>query len=201
MNRIFNANNLKARFSQVAVPLAASFLLLIGTACSASSPAASGPGSTGTGVTGTGSTDAARSNQTELYRTTQAKEGGMNQYSDTDPRQTDKTLGAETKARVDQAKGNLNKTQSPGDVVDKFQEGRPLGERTKNVVEPAANALDDLKQDVTEGTQRGIKNLQRNTAGAKQNLKETLDQAQDNAADLGRGTSRSAQKGRRTGEI
>lgn len=170
------ASRLKSQLSRAAVLLVAGCMMLLGTACSSTPPTASGPGAT------------------ELYRTTQTKEGGMNQYSDTDPRQTDKRLGAETKARVDQAKGNLNKTQSPGDVVDEFKAGRPLGERTKNLVEPAANAIDNLKQDVTAGTERGIKNLQRNTADAKQDLKETLDQAQDNAADLGRDTSRSAQK-------
>ncbi len=178
-NQLFK--NLKLR--QLAVALTASFILLIGTACSPSSPSASG----------TGSYDKTRSNQTELYRTTQPKEGGMNQYSDTDPRKTDKSLSAEAKARVDQAKSNLNKTQGLDDVVDEFKAGTPLSERTKNVLEPVGNAIEDLRQDVTEGTQRGIKNLQGNTANAKQNVKATVDEAQDNAAQFGQDSLKNAQ--------
>ncbi|MBW4468126.1 MAG: hypothetical protein KME07_22090 [Pegethrix bostrychoides GSE-TBD4-15B] len=160
--------------------LAASFVLLLSTACNPSSPS----------VSGTGSSDAARPNQTELYRTTQDKEGGMNQYSDTDPRRSTGSLDSKTKARVDQAKVNLKKAESPEEIVDEFKSGRSLDERTKNVLEPVGDAIQDLKQDVTAGTERGIKNLKSNTENAKQGIKSTADQAQDNAAQLGKDASR-----------
>ena len=118
----------------------------------------------------------------------------MNQYSDTDPRQNAKALGAEAKARVDQAKGNLNKAQTQKQFTNEVKSAAPIREGVKDLSERAGDAIDDLKQDVTKGTERGIKNLQRNTADAKQGVKETLDQAQDNAAELGRDGSRSVQK-------
>lgn len=183
--QIFNfVSSLKVRFSRVAVVLVASFVMLLGTACS-STPSATGTGA-GTGATSTSAT--------ELYRTTQPEAGGMNRYSDTDPRQNAKALGAEAKARVDQAKGNLNKGQTPKQFTDEVKSAAPIREGVKDLSDRAGDAIEGLKQDVTEGTQRGVKNLQQNTTDAKQGVKQTLDRAQDNAAQLGKDTSRNAQQ-------
>jgi len=179
-----SAQPVKQRLSQLAVAIAASVVLLVGTACSPSSPS----------VSGTGSYNSARPNQTELYRTTQPEGDGMNRYSDTDPRRNPKGLEAETKARVDQAKGNLNKSQNQKQFTNEVKGAAPIREGSRDISERAGNAIEGLKQDLSEGTQRGVKNLQRNTADAKQGVKATVNEAQDNAAELGRDTARSAQR-------
>ena len=179
-----SAKPVKQRLSQLTVAIAASVVLLVGTACSPSSPS----------VSGTGSYNSARPNQTELYRTTQPEEDGANRYSDTDPRRNTKGLGAETKARVDQAKGNLNKSQNQKQFTNEVKGAAPIRDGSRDISERAGDAIEGLKQDLSEGTQRGVKNLQRNTADAKQGVKATVNEAQDNAAELGRDTSRSAQR-------
>ena len=176
-HQVFSFSGLRVRFSRIAVALAASVMLL-GTACSAT------PSATGTGANSTSAT--------ELYRTTQPEAGGMNRYSDTDPRQNAKALSVEAKARVDQAKSNLNKVQTPKQLGDEVKRAAPLREGVKDLSDRASDAIEGLKQDVSEGTERGVKNLQQNATDAQQGAKQTLDQAQDNAAQLGKDTSRKA---------
>jgi hypothetical protein len=184
-NSIFDrVKGFNLRFSRVAVAVVASFVLLLGTGCNPSSPS----------VSGTGSYQEGRPTQTELYKTNQPKQGGMNTYSDTDTRQSTKGLAAETKARVDQAKANLKKSNSPEDLAKEVRTARPLREGPKDVTERASNTVEDVTEDFKAGTERGIKNLKANAKQAKRGIEETLDDARQNAADLGNDTVRSAQK-------
>ncbi|MFM7428222.1 MAG: hypothetical protein ACKO7W_25030 [Elainella sp.] len=171
------------RFSRVAVAVVASFVLLLGTGCNPSSPS----------VSGTGSYQEGRPTQTELYKPNQAKQGGMNTYSDTDARQNTRGLAAETKARVDQAKGNLKKSNSPAALADEVKDARPLKEGPKDVSKRASNTVEDVTQDLKAGTERGIQNLKANAKQAKRGIEDTLDDARQNAADLGKDTARGAQ--------
>jgi hypothetical protein len=178
-------DNLKrVRFARIAVTIAASFVLLLGTACSPSSPS----------VSGTGSYEQGKANPTELYRPIQPNEGGMNTYSDTDPRRNTKGLGSKVKARVDEAESNIDKVQNPREFAEDYRKGTPLGQRVRNITDSVGETAKDVTEDVTKGTERGISNLKRNTQQAKQGLQETLDDASQNAQDLGKDTSRSAQR-------
>lgn len=182
-NSIFDRVKGFNRFSRVAVAVVASFVLLLGTGCNPASPS----------VSGTGSYQEGRPTQTELYKPNQAKQGGMNTYSDTDARQDTKGLAAEAKARVDQAKANLKKSNTPGDLADEVRDARPLREGPKDVAKRTSNTVEDVTQDFKAGTERGIKNLKENTKQAKRGIEDTLDDARQNAADLGKDTARGAQ--------
>lgn len=178
-------NHLKqSRFVRTAFAVAAGFILLLNTACSPK----------GSEVSGTGSYEKPRSQPTELYRTTQPKEDGMNVYSDTDPRRNTRGLGSEIKARVDQAERNIDRVQNPGEFAEDYREGTPLGERVRNITDSIGGAAKDVTEDVTEGTQRGVRNLKANTSRAGQGVQETVDDARQNAADVGKDAARNAQR-------
>lgn len=185
-NPVFDRiGNLKhVRLGRVAVAIAASFILMLGTACSPSSPS----------VSGTGSYQQGRQPQTELYRPIQPEEGGMNRYSDTDPRYNTKGLKSEIKARVDQADRNIQKVNDPEEFAKDYRKGTPLGERVRNITEDVSGAAKETSEDFAEGTQRGIRNLKQNVNKAAQGAQDTIDEARNNAADLGKDTSRTAQR-------
>jgi ABC-type transporter Mla subunit MlaD len=185
-NPIFDRiSNLKPiRLGRVAVVIAASFILMLGTACNPSSPS----------LSGTGSYQEGRQPQTELYRPIQPSEGGMNQYSDTDPRYNTKGLKSEIKARVDQADRNIQKVDNPEEFAEDYRKGTPLGERVRNITDSIGGAAKGTSEDFAEGTQRGVRNLKQNVNKAAQGAQETVDEARSNAADLGKDTSRTAQR-------
>lgn len=74
IERVFSNFNVR---SLLAVVLAA-VVVLVTTACNANPPAPN--------VSGTGSYYNKKGQNTEIYDTTQPRKGGMNQYSDVDPR-------------------------------------------------------------------------------------------------------------------
>lgn len=174
----------RVRFTRTAVAVVASFVLLLGTACSPSSPS----------VSGTGSYEQGRANPTELYRPIQPDEGGMNRFSDTDPRQNTKGLGSKAKSRIDEAERNIDKVQNPREFAEDYREGTPLGERVRNITDDVGSAAKDTAKDFAKGTERGVSNLKRNTEQAKRGVEGTVDDARQNAEDLGKDTSRSAQR-------
>lgn len=170
------------RFARVAIAMVAGFVLMLGTACSPNSPS----------VSGTGSYQQGRKPQTELYQTNQPKEGGMNQYSDTDPRQNTSGLDEKVRSRVKAAERNLDKVQTPGDLAEEAREAKPLRRGAEDISKRVENTVEDLKDDISDGTQRGIKNLKRNTEQAKRDVGNALDDAGQNAKDLGKDTARTA---------
>jgi F0F1-type ATP synthase membrane subunit b/b' len=174
----------RIRLARAAVVVAASFVFLLSTACNPSSPS----------VSGTGSYQEGRQPQTELYRPIEPNEGGMNSYSDTDPRQSGRGLAAQTKARVEEAERNLGKAENRREFADEVKSAKPFKEGAKDVSDRAGDTIESLKQDVSKGTQRGIQNLQRNTEQAKQGVQDVVDDARQNVKQLGDGASDNAKR-------
>jgi F0F1-type ATP synthase membrane subunit b/b' len=172
------------RFTRVALALVAGVILMLNTACSPSSPS----------VSGTGSYQEGRKAQTELYRPIQEKEGGMNQYSDTDPRRNTSSLDNKVQARVKAAERNLEKAQTPRDLADEVKEAKPLRRGPEDISRRVENTVEDLTDDISEGTQRGIKNLKRNVKQARRDVGDALEDAADDAKALGKDTARAAGK-------
>lgn len=171
------------KWNQVLVVFLAGFLLLVSTACSRpDSPRASGESSY----------QDHRAQRTDFDASAPERVGGMNQYRDT----TRDTSAADAKARqlIQNARANENKVNKPQDFVQNFQEGRPLGDRVRNVAEDvsetAANAAEDFKQ----GTQRGIRNLRENTQDAADTASRTADQASRTASNAARDTAKATQR-------
>lgn len=174
----------RSRFVRAAFAAVAGFMLLLNAACSPKAPE----------VSGTGSYEKPRTQPTELYDTVQSKKDGMNVYEDTDPRRETGRLSSEIKSRVNQAERNIDKVQTPGEFAEDYREGTPFGERVRNITDSVGGTAKDVTEDVTEGTQRGVRNLKANLDRAGEGVEDTVDDARRNAADATKDASRSAQR-------
>jgi ElaB/YqjD/DUF883 family membrane-anchored ribosome-binding protein len=125
--------------------------------------------------------------------------GGMNDYSDVDPRKD--TSGAEAKAKelIDNAEGNIQKSANNFDQYSRnYQSGTPLGERVRRLGEDVKTSADEVTEGVAKGTQRGIENLKGNAQNAAEGTKGAAENVKENTKDAGRdfakGTKRAADK-------
>jgi hypothetical protein len=121
--------------------------------------------------------------------------GGINDYSDVDPRQSTKGAEAKAKALVDNAQKNIDEksVDSPGQYVENYRSGTPLGERTRRIGEDVGEAAKNVGEDVSKGAQ---KNAQQTKATAQDTAKKAKSTAEDAAVNTKQGadkTSRTAQ--------
>jgi hypothetical protein len=155
------------RMSRIVMTSLVALMLLINTACSnaPSSPEASGSGLSGTERTGF---------QTELYDATQPNTGGMNQHND-DVRDSNPKLQAKTKALVDGAKRNVQKSDRLEDVP------KVVGDKVEQLKDDVADRATRQKDDLVAGTKEGMRNLKGNLNKASKEIPKIVDDATSNA--------------------
>jgi len=109
-------------------------------------------------------------------------EGGMNNFSDVDPRSKTDTK-AETEALKENAERNIEQksVDSPGQYGQNFQQGTPLGERVKRIGEDLKSSTEELTEGVSKGTQRGIENIKQNTKDATGDLSKNVQRSAEDA--------------------
>lgn len=108
-------------------------------------------------------------------------EGGMNSYSDVDPRRD--TTGVDTKAQnlINRAEENLSKrADSLDQYARNYRSGTPLGERIQNLGEDIGSSTQELTEGVAKGTQRGVRNLKANTQNAAEDTAKSANKAAEN---------------------
>lgn len=130
---------------------------------------------------------------------TSTYKGGMNDYSDVDPRQD--TSGAQAKAKelIDNAEANIEKRAGDVDQYrQNYQSGTPLGERVRRLGEDVKSSADEVTEGVAKGTQRGVENIKENAENAAEGSKRTAENVKENTKEAGRnltdGTKRAADK-------
>jgi DNA-directed RNA polymerase subunit K/omega len=96
--------------------------------------------------------------------------GGMNDYSDVDPRQDTSEAKAKAKALVDNAQKNIDEksVDSVDQYVENYQSGTPLGERVKRIGENVGKAAGDVKEDVAKSSQENFETVKDAAKSAKQ---------------------------------
>ncbi|MBD2292433.1 hypothetical protein H6G06_02785 [Anabaena sphaerica FACHB-251] len=118
-------------------------------------------------------------------------QGGMNNFSDVDPR----SKAAEKSARVradeliENAQRNIERKgiDSTEQYVRNYREGTPFGERVKNLGEDVGSSAEELREGVSKGTQRGVENLQRNVGSGVKDLTKNV---QRGTEDIGKNIQR-----------
>lgn len=173
---------LKRFKAQILTVFMAAGLLLTTTACNPPAPEVSGTG-----------TYESRPGQTEIYAPIQEKQGGMNEYSDTDPRRATAPVERKADALIDKSKRNVRQARDLEGFKESYQEGRPVGERARNLTENVTEAAEDVGEDVAEGTQRGIRNIKRNVQNATRTTQESAERAAENVQDTARETAKDVQ--------
>lgn len=187
------------RLKQAFIAVLACFLLLSTTACGTNaSQAMDSPDSSNPYAKDTGP-------KRELYKTMQKREGGMNEYND-DARYDKSSTKAEAKKMVDNAERNLQKrATNPKEALDNARERNQLGDNLRQTSKNIGDSSDRLKDDFSEGTEKGMRNLKANTERAKNTIPDIVDEATQNlkgagkdvqqgAKDLAKGAGRAAER-------
>ncbi|MBD2070896.1 hypothetical protein H6F93_25840 [Leptolyngbya sp. FACHB-671] len=150
--------------------------MLLSTACSSGPniPKVSGEGS----YTG-------NAPQMEIYKRVQPNEGGMNEYSNVDPRANTTRADAKAKGLVDNAERNI---QRGFDDVREAPEvlGGYVKEGGRNLGEQARQTTNELQQ----GAREGSRNLRRNAAEAREGAGNVVQDAKGRTNEAVRGTQR-----------
>ncbi|MTJ46772.1 hypothetical protein [Dolichospermum sp. UHCC 0259] len=122
------------------------------------------------------------------------RQGGMNEFSDVDPRakNAEKAANARAKDLIENAQKNVEskRIDSVDQYVRNYQEGAPLDERVKRLGQDVGSSAEELREGVTKGTQRGIENLQENIQNAAEYLTKNV---QRGTEDLGKNIQRTSE--------
>lgn len=110
--------------------------------------------------------------------------GGMNDYSDVDPRQDIKQAQTKAKALVDNAQKNIDQksVDSTEQYVENYRSGTPLGERVRRIGEDVGKATQNLTGEASQGARENAQNAQDAAKDVAQKSKQTADEA-GNAAE------------------
>jgi hypothetical protein len=102
-------------------------------------------------------------------------EGGMNNYSDVDPR-TKTNIKAQSEYLEENAQRNIDdkSVDSAQQYGRNYREGTPLGERSKRLGEDVKQSAQELGQGLVKGTQQGIKNIKENTKDAASGVSDSV---------------------------
>ena len=107
-------------------------------------------------------------------------EGGMNQYSDVDPRSKGAEAAAKMKAKAlkDNAEANVNTRRTLEQKAENLQD---LGQNIKESGKYAADKAQDNAENFAEGTKRGVKNIKENTSDAFDSITNAAGDAAEDA--------------------
>lgn len=128
---------------------------------------------------------------TELYQSIQPVEGGMNNYSDVDPRLNTSKSDAKAKKIIQQAPHpEAKKFNGPLDAVKKELSDESIPERVQKLSDNVAQATKNRANDVSEETQKGLDNisesskkLRNKTQSAAKTLSENTQKAAKSTGD------------------
>ncbi|MFK0729662.1 MAG: hypothetical protein HEQ35_16030 [Gloeotrichia echinulata IR180] len=106
---------------------------------------------------------------------------GINNFSDVDPRSEAAENAAQARAESlkENAQRNIDEKgiDSVEQYVRNYQEGTPLNERVNRFGEDVSSSAEELREGLTQGTQRGFENLQENTKNAARDLTKNIQRA------------------------
>ena len=171
INRAFSALGFRS-ISRTIFSLLAVGLLVTTTACNGAPTNAIDP---------TQTTNPRPGKITELYKPIAPPAGGMNNYSDVDPRQN--TAGSEAKAKqlIDKtenlSKGGTNPFKQLGKQLDEKSIPERVGESAEKINRSAQETADD----VAKGTRKGYQNVKENTKSFKDDVEGAIDDLGDKA--------------------
>lgn len=95
---------------------------------------------------------------------TNTYKGGMNDYSDVDPRRDTSEAKAKAKALIDNAQSNIDEksVDSPEQYAKNYRSGTPLGERVRRLGEDIGESAEEVAEGASKGVQKGVQNIKEN---------------------------------------
>jgi len=195
MNKVIAAFK-RIRLGQIFVVFLAGVLLIVSTACSsvqAKAPAAKNPRPEVPGGTAT-------SPNSDVINT---YEGGMNDFSDLDPRATETARSAADKAAALKENAERNVIDQTSDVGEntkrildkKGENAADLGKNVQRSAEETKNKAQSAADDVAKSTKQAAQDVKDTTVGATRDLTNSASRAADNVNAKAKGTADSVSKG------
>jgi hypothetical protein len=154
---------------KAAISLLAVMFLFVSTGCDGTQ--------TNTKINPPGSTDnmPTTGKITELYKPIAPPEGGMNTYSDVDPRQDTSEANAKAQREIDKTAALQKGDTNPFEQIRKQFDNKGVAERAKDFSKDASNAAKENAQDFARGTERGVENIKKNSQQFKTDVEESVD--------------------------
>ncbi len=159
------------RLKQALIVVFAGLILFTSTACAGSSIASE------SGVNrGTSPYDKNTGPQRELYAPTQKPEGGMNVYND-DVKYDRDANKAQAEKMIQKSSQHLEKrAANPKEAIENMDD-RDIPGELRGLSRNVGNRAEQLKDDISSGTQRGTRNLKQNLEDAKDAAPDVVNQA------------------------
>ncbi len=172
----------KLQLKQALIITLVGLLVITSTACSAADPHSSSNGGVNQGSYGASPYDKNDGPTRELYKPTQQREGGMNNYND-DPKYDRAETKAEAQKMVKRAEQNLERrATSPKEVISNLKNENPLDDKARDTADSIKSSTDKLVNDFSEGTLKGTRNVKENLDRAGDSAPRIVDEAKRNAA-------------------
>jgi hypothetical protein len=125
---------------------------------------------------------------TELYKPIAPLEGGINNYSDVDPRMDTSRADAKSDRLINQADARRSVDTNPLKEVKKELDRKGVKERAEDFSDSMGRSAKETADGVSKGTQRGFNNLKENAKSFKDDTKAAIDdlgqKARDKADDI-----------------
>jgi hypothetical protein len=177
------------RIAQVLTVFMAGILLFVSTACS--------------GAVSAQSSDQLREEVPSQGVENNPYEGGMNDYSDVDPRRDIQEQQSKAQKLEETAQKNLKKAvDSPEQYGENYQEGAPITERVKNLGEDISESAQKAAEDVTQGAQKNAEKVkegaQEATKNVSENVQSTAESAKASAKEASESAAKTAQKAKKS---
>jgi hypothetical protein len=117
---------------------------------------------------------------TPLYKPIQPPEGGMNNYSDVDPRMNSSEANAKAQREIEKTKDLQKGDTNPLKQLRNQFDDKGAGDRAKEFSKDASQAAKENAKDFAKGTERGFENLKKNAKDFKGGVEDTIDNATQN---------------------
>jgi hypothetical protein len=107
---------------------------------------------------------------TSLYKPITPEVGGMNNYSDVDPRVDTSKTDAKADRLINQAKGLERKDTNPFEQIKKQFDNKGIQERVEDTAESVRESAEETADGISKGTRKGIGNIKENAKSFKDDV-------------------------------
>ena len=111
---------------------------------------------------------------TELYKPITPEVGGMNNYSDVDPRVNTSKVDGKVDRSIKQAKDLARKDTNPLQQVKKDFDNKGIQERVEDAAEGVRQSAQETADGISEGTRKGFANVKENAKSFKDDVESAV---------------------------
>ena len=111
---------------------------------------------------------------TSLYKPITPEVGGMNNYSDVDPRVDTSKADAKADRLIDRAKGLERKDTNPLEQIKKQFDRKGIQERVGDTADSVRESAEETAEGISKGTRKGFANIKENAKSFKDDVESAV---------------------------